>query len=398
MSLFCKTLILSVSIYNIQTTLKKQQMYGYAKGANGVSSPVLLNNIRNITYSGSSIYVEYIGATSQAEGNVNIILSSPVASLQTVVEKWIRDNTTGSGGSTFLNDYIGDVEVNGVFNAGPSSVTIQYEAAADLSAACAASPVRNGYMNQFMSFPTPQIGNSIFEDTQMLQPVADGNYSVVASGSTYFVTVYRSIITYVELCPVNIQKVFGPNEWDNRLNGMMSYTGCFLTSMGGSSATSQWFNSKGAQPHIGLANIPEISNSMSGGPTGCDRVFLAGNLALQNYAAVVYYSNTGASGPWYIWGAWDQGSPYPLGTDVFSKPLGSSMQGFTFSLPAFQHTAGGIDYTFPKSGMQGDRFFCGGTANMYISPSGSNQGQIVMNNTTTGCGSASDATCTFPCP
>lgn len=371
-------------------------MYGYAKGANGVSSPVLLNNIRNITYSGSSIYIEYIGAQTQTDGNVNIILSSPVASLQTAVEHWIRDNTTGKGANSDLNDYIGDVEVNGVFNAGGSFVSVKYEAAADLSAACAASPTTQGYLNQFSSFQTPQIGSTIYSDNQMIQPLADGNYAVDAGGS-HFVTIYKSIITYVELCPVNIQKVFGPNEWDNRLNGMMSYTGCFLTSMGGSSATSQWFNAKGAQPHIGLANIPEVPNGMVG-PTGCDRAYLSGSFVLQNYAAEVYYSNTGASGPWYIWGSWSQGSPYPLGTDSFSPPIGSSMQGFTFSLPAFQHTAGGIDYTFPKSQMQSDRFFCGGTANMYISPSGSNQGQIVMNNATTGCGSVSGSTCTFPCP
>jgi len=373
-------------------------MYGYAKDANGVSSPVLLNNIRNITYSGSSIYVEYIGATSQAEGNVNIILSSPVASLQTAVEKWIRDNTTGSGGSTFLNDYIGDVVVSGVFNAGPSSVTVQYEAAADLAAACAASPTTDGYLNQNIAFKTPQIGNAIYSDDQMLQPIADGNYAVT-SGGNYFVTIYNSIITYVELCPINIQKVFGPNEWDNRLNGMMSYTGCFLTSMDGSSATSQWFNSKGAQPWIGLTNIPEISNSMSGGPTGCDRVFLAGNLAGQSYAAEVYYSNVGASGPWYLWGSWNQGNPAPLGTTVgFSLPLGSSMSGSTFSLPAFQHTAGGVDYTFPKNTMSSTSYFCGGTSSMYISQSGINQGQIVMNSTTNGCGVSGPTTCTFPCP
>lgn len=372
-------------------------MYGYAKGANGVSSPVLLNNIRNITYSGSSIYIEYIGAQNQAEGNVNIILSSPVASLQPAVEHWIRDNTTGEGANSDLNDYISDVEVNGVFNAGPNSVTVKYEAAADLAAACAASPTTDGYLNQNSSFQIPQIGNAIYSDVQMLQPIADGNYAVT-SGGNHFVTIYNSIITYVELCPINIQKVFGPNEWDNRLNGSMSYTGCFLTSMGGSSATSQWFNSKGAQPWIGLTNIPEISNSMSGGPTGCDRSFLAGNLSGQIYAAEVYYSNVGASGPWYLWGSWNQGSPLPLGTTLFSLPIGSSMSGNTFSLPAFQHTAGGVDYTFPKSAMSGATYFCGGTRHMYISSSGSNQGQIVMNSTTNGCGINSSSTCTFPCP
>ena len=372
-------------------------MYGYAKGANGVSSPVLLNNIRNITYSGSSIYIEYIGATSQAEGNVNIILSSPVASLQTAVEHWIRDNTTGKGANSDLNDYISDVEVNGVFNAGPNSISVKYETAADLAAACAASPTTDGYLNQNSSFQIPQIGNTIYSDVQMLQPIADGNYAVTSGGS-HFVTIYNSIITYVELCPINIQKVFGPNEWDNRLNGSMSYSGCFLTSMGGSSATSQWFNSLGAQPWIGLTNIPEISNSMSGGPTGCDRVYLAGNLSGQSYAAEVYYSNVGASGPWYLWGSWNQGNPYPLGTSSFSYPTGSSMSGNTFSLPAFQHTAGGIDYTFPKSAMSSTAYFCGGTSSMYISPSGSNQGQIVMNSTTNGCGVANQTTCTFPCP
>ena len=229
----------------------------------------------------------------------------------------------------------------------------------------------------------------------MLLPIADGNYSV-ESGSKFFVTIYNSIITYVEVCPIEIQKVFGPNEWDNRLNGSMSYTGCFLNSMGGSSATSQWFNSKGAQPWIGLTNIPEISNSMGGGPTGCDRVFLQNGM--NSTAASVYYSNVGATGPWYLWGSWNSGSPYPLGSSSMSSPLGSSMFGNTFSLPAFQHTAGGIDYTFPKNTMSSATYFCGGTANMYISPSGSNQGQIVMNNTFTGCGVNSPSTCTFPCP
>jgi len=373
-------------------------MYGYAKGANGVSSPVLLNNIRNINYNGSSIYIEYIGATAQSEGNVNIVLSSPVASLQTAVEHWIRDNTTGKGANSDLNDYIGDVTVNGVFNAGPSFFGLDYDTAADLAAACAASPATPGFINQNNAFSIPQIGNSIFQTNQLLLPIADGNYSVVSSGSKFFVTIYNSIITYVEVCPVEIQKVFAPNEWDNRLNGMMSYTGCFLTSMGGSSATSQWFNLKGAQPWIGLAEIPEISNGMSG-PSGCDRVFLQGfDMSAGNYAAVVYYSNVGPTGPWYKWGDWNAGSPFPLGTDALSKPIGSSFSGFTFSLPAFQHTAGGIDYTFPKSGMSSSTYFCGGTANMYISSEGFNQGKIVMNNTFTGCGINSPSTCTFPCP
>lgn len=374
-------------------------MYGYAKGSNGVSSPVLLTNIRNINYNGSSIYIEYIGATAQSEGNVNIVLSSSVASLQTAVEHWIRDNTTGKGANSDLNDYIGDVIVNGVFNAGPASFTLDYEAAADLTAACAASPATSGYINQNPAFPTPQIGNSIFQTSEMLLPIADGNYSV-STGSKFFVTIYNSIITYVEVCPVEIQKVFAPNEWDNRINGMMSYTGCFLTSMSGSSATSQWFNLLGAQPWIGLTNIPEISNGMSG-PSGCDRVFIQGNdpMVGGNYAASVYYSNVGPTGPWYLWGSWNAGSPYPLGvTSSFQTPLGSSMSGFTFSLPAFQHTAGGIDYTFPKNAMSSSTYYCGGTANMYISSSGVNQGQIVMNSTFSGCGVNSPSTCTFPCP
>lgn len=372
-------------------------MYGYAKGSDGVSSPVLLTNIRNINYNGSSIYIEYIGSTSQAEGNVNIVLSSPVASLQTAVEHWIRDNTTGKGANSDLNDYIGNVEVNGVFNAGPASQTVDYVAAADLAAACAASPATTGYMNQNFAFKTPQIGNSIFQTIEMLLPIADGNYSVSA-GSQFFVTITNSIITYVELCPVNIQKIFAPNEWDNRLNGMMSYTGCYLTTMGGSSATSQWFNAKGTQPWIGLSQIPEVPNSS--GPTGCDRVFLAGPGAGFGtyFAASVYYSNVGVNGPWYLWGAWFSGAPYPLGASSMSAPLGSSMSGFTFSLPAFQHTAGGIDYTFPKNAMSSATYFCKGTANMYISSSGSNQGQIVMNNTFTGCGIASPSICLFPCP
>jgi hypothetical protein len=395
----CKTLFLPVSIYNIQTTLKKQQMYGYAKGVNGVSSPVLLNNIRNITYSGSSIYIEYIGATSQAEGNVNIVLSSPVVSLQTAVEHWIRDNSSGKGANSLLNDYISNVEVNGVFNAGATALALNYEEAADLAAACAISPSKTGYINQNSAFSTPQIGNSIFQSNSMLLPIADGNYSVV-SGSKFLVTIANSIITYVELCPVEIQKVFAPNEWDNRLNGSMSYTGCFLTSMGGSSATSQWFDSKGSQPWIGLTNIPEISNSMGGGPTGCDRSYLSGSGPGfgESYAAEVYYSNVGPSGPWYIWGSWNSGNPYPLGTSSMSAPIGSSMSSSTFSLPAFQHTAGGVDYTFPKNAMNGGTFFCGGTAQMYISSSGTNQGHIVMSNTYTGCGIASSTTCVFPCP
>ena len=376
-------------------------MYGYAKDVNGVSSPVLLNNIRNITYSGGSIYIEYIGASSQADGNVNIILSSPVSTLQQMVEKWIRDNTTGSGGSTLLNDYIGNVKVNGVFNAGPSIQLVQYEAVADLAAACAASPTTNGTLNQNSAFPTPIIGQIIYQtdiNEEPLLPLEDGNYSIATSAGKFFVTIANSLISYVEICPIEIQKVFAPNEWDNRTNGMMSYTGCFLNSMSGSSATSQWFNSLGAQPHLGLANIPEISNSMSGGPTGCDRVFLAGDLMLQPYAAVVYYSNTGASGPWYLWGSWNSGNPYPLGvTSGFNTPVGNAMSG-TFSLPAFQHTAGGIDYTFPKNDMSPSRYFCGGTSNMYVEQSGSNQGQIVMKNTFNGCGSNSPNTCTFPCP
>ena len=380
-------------------------MYGYAKGVNGVSSPVLLNNLRNITYSGGSIYIEYIGASSQADGNVNIVLSSPVSTLQQMVEKWIRDNTTGSGGSTLLNDYIGDVEVNGVFNAGPSIQQVQYEAAADLAAACAASPIRNATLNQNSAFPTPIIGQIIYQTDiieEPLLPLEDGNYSVVTGAGTgkFFVTIANSLISYVEICPVEIQKVFAPNEWDNRTNGMMSYTGCFLNSMNGSSATSQWFNSLGAQPWIGLSNIPEISNSMAGGPTGCDRVYLAGNSLFppENYAAAVYYSNVGPTGPWYLWGSWNSGNPYPLGvTSGFNTPVADAMSG-TFSLPAFQHTAGGIDYTFPKNAMSPTAYFCGGTANMYISQSGSNQGQIVMKNVFTGCGVNSPTTCTFPCP
>ena len=373
-------------------------MYGYAKDANGVSSPVLLNNIRNITYSGSSIYIEYIGATAQADGNVNIILSTAVTNLQSAVEHWIRDNTTGKGANSELNDYIGDVEVFGVFNAGPSLISIEYESAADLAAACAASPTTSGFLNQNANFPTPQIGNAIFQTNEMLLPIADGNYSVASGGNKFFITIYRAIISYVEVCPIVIQKVFAPNEWDHRLNGSMMYSGCFLNSMGGSSATSQWFNSKGAQPWIGLTNIPEISNSMGGGPTGCDRVFLAGNLSGSTYAAEVYYSNVGATGPWYLWGSWNSGgNPYPLGTSSsFDSP--QSYTSNVFSLPAFQHTAGGIDYTFPKNTMSSATYFCGGTNNMYISQSGSNQGQIVMTSTTNGCGVNSPSTCTFPCP
>lgn len=374
-------------------------MYGYAKDVNGVSSPVLLNNIRNINYNGNSIYIEYIGASSQAQGNVNIILSSPVVSLQAAVEHWIRDNTTGKGANSDLNDYIGNVTVNGVFNAGPSIQQVQYEAAADLAAACAASPTTNGTLNQNSAFSTPIIGQIIYQtDTteEPLLPLGDGNYSIATTAGKFFVTIANSLISYVEVCPIEIQKVFGPNEWDNRLNGSMSYTGCFLTSMGGSSATSQWFNSKGAQPWIGLTNIPEISNSMGGGPAGCDRVFLQDGMT--STAASVYYSNVGATGPWYLWGSWNSGSPYPLGSSSMSSPLGSSMFGFTFSLPAFQHTAGGIDYTFPKSAMSSATYFCGGTSSMYISSSGSNQGQIVMNSTTNGCGVNSPSTCTFPCP
>jgi len=399
MSLFCKTLFLSVSIYNIQTTLKKQQMYGYAKDVNGVSSPVLLNNIRNITYSGSSIYVEYIGASGQADGNVNIILSSPVSTLQQMVEKWIRDNTTGSGGSTLLNDYIGNVKVNGVFNAGPSIQLVQYEAVADLAAACAASPTTNGTLNQNSAFPTPIIGQIIYQTdlaSEPLLPLADGNYSIATSAGKFFVTIANSLISYVEICPIEIQKVFAPNEWDNRTNGMMSYTGCFLNSMSGSSATSQWFNSLGAQPWIGLADIPEVSN-MSG-PIGCDRVFLQGIDGMSMSAASVYYSNAGATGPWYLWGSWNSGNPYPLGvTSGFNTPVGNAMSG-TFSLPAFQHTAGGIDYTFPKNAFNSSTYFCGGTSNMYIEQSGSNQGQIVMKSTSSGCGVNSPSNCTFPCP
>lgn len=369
-------------------------MYGYAKDVDGNLKPILLNNIRNISYiNNENIYIEYIGASSQAEGNVLITLSTNSSQIQPAVERWLRHNTSGSGGSNkVLNDYLGSVSVVQVINAGSNSTSCTYQAASDLSAACAiGTPSSSGNLNVGAAYGNPTVGALLFKGSAQTDLVEDGNYRVSATGD-YFVTITNGVISYVEVCPINVEVVFGPNEWDARRNGMMSYTGCYLTSMGGSSATSQWYNHAGGnqQGWIGLVGLDKSNTTAPN--VACPRNYLGG--------ATLYYSNVGPTGPWYKWYAWNGGSPYPLGSSSMSNPYnGSSMNTDNISIPAFQVTVGAVNYTYPRSQMSSNNYFCGGTNQIYAdSAAGANQGKIVDSGSTNGCGLSNQNTCVFPCP
>ena len=370
-------------------------MYGYAQDISGNLKPILLDNIRNISYiNNENIYIEYIGATSQAEGNILITLSTNTTQIQPAVENWIKHNTSGSGGTKkSLNQYLGPVDVLQVLNAGSNSTTVTYQTAGDLATACAIlAPSETGYLNVGAAWGKPTIGAILFVDAAFTDVVADGTYKVIGGGD-FFVTITSGVISAVEICPVNIDAWFGPNDWDAKLNGMMSYTGCFIASMGGASATSQWMNSKAAQPYLGIAGLSRTNTTVPNAT--CPRNALGG--------ATLYYSNVDENGPWYKWYSWNSGSPAPLGTTSgMSTPVnGSSMSTNNISIPAFQVSDGGVDYTYPRaSDMSGSNtYFCGGTFSLYSdSATGANNAKLVDTNTWAGCGVATQNTCVFPCP
>jgi len=179
----------------------------------GVSKPIQLENISYIGAGINNIRVKYDNNATGVNTNfstyviqftnpnpTNITASFIRKRFLEFIQKGLASDTV-----VYLNDFIPSVNFTSVGQV-QTFTTGNIIAAADLTAACAATP-NIGVILDKTGNSTPLIGTPIFLIDYT--PVAAGTYALEYAGLFYFITVNSvSVISEISICPVQLDYVF----------------------------------------------------------------------------------------------------------------------------------------------------------------------------------------------
>lgn len=193
---------------------------GLIRDGSEVNKPIKIEFINRITTTVNQIKFHYMVNGSFGYNNDSeliVLLTNPntiaytAAYIRERVLRWINDGL-GSNSILTLNDYLGDLVVTQVEVVG-SQTTGQIIAAADSTAACAASPNIDVALD-LSGGGAPLVGTGIYlvspaPQSLPLEPVPAGTYALSIGSSQYFITVNDvSNISSIEICPLLLDFVY----------------------------------------------------------------------------------------------------------------------------------------------------------------------------------------------
>jgi len=243
----------------------------------GLNKPIQLRGINVVQVSDNSIGIAYgSGNTNYQWSNqyVFIQFTNPgnevnQAFIKQQFYKWLSEGLT-SASALVLNEYLPQITITDVGVRG-SVTTGSIIAAADLDAACVASPNTQVGLD-YIGTTIPPVGTYIYDPSKngngLPGPIDAGNYALSFNSQLFFITVNSSsLISAITICPLILDFVYnlknlgaGP-VFNANMDSISFAIRSFLPNNGPTTNYNNYYNAFGLQAEPSSGNACSLTNN-----------------------------------------------------------------------------------------------------------------------------------------